>query len=331
MVTPAKSDRWSRVAFLVAGLAVVAAACGTGEATPSGDTASENTVAETVEPASDDTRTTATPTTSGSAPTTTAADAVAIAPPIWLSQFADYPRYLWHKRRLAIATTNGGDEAIEVTSIVLRADHFLPLAAERKSSTIPPGTRVDLQVDFGELVDCTTATPLRASVDIAFRIGEEATPTLYTAAIDPAPLDDIRDTECDRLAVTDAVDIGFGDNWELDGETIAAEIVLDRITGDEVVHVDSLRGTEIFVMQPDPPTDEVDVTLDPGEASVAIPVELRVLRCDPHAVGQSTRTFEFKIWVAVGDRDTQLIVLDPDERLRGGLAEILTLCLEASS
>lgn len=261
-----------------------------------------------------------------------AVDPVAEAtPPTWLTQFADYPRYLWHLRRLAIATTNSGDAPIEVTSIALRADHFTHLDAEEKSSVIPPGARVDLQVDFGELVDCTATEPLDASVEIALRIGEDPIARAYTVAIDPEPLDDMRQTECRQQAVTDAVAIGFDDHWELVGDTISAGIVVDRVDGDEPIRVDSLRGTEIFVMQPVRSTEDLAVTLHPGEPTTVIPVQLRVLRCDPHAVGQSTRTFEFKTWVAVGDGDAQLIVLDPGTRLREGLAEILSVCLESSS
>ncbi|MEZ5342059.1 MAG: hypothetical protein R2706_11605 [Acidimicrobiales bacterium] len=63
--------------------------------------------------------------------------------------FADYPRYLWHKRRLAIATTNNGDQPLTISRIVLRAEHFEPLDPEEKSTVIQPGTGTDVQVDFG--------------------------------------------------------------------------------------------------------------------------------------------------------------------------------------
>ena len=128
--------------------------------------------------------------------------------------FADYPRYLWHKRRLAIATTNAGTDPIEVRLVGLVADHFDVLAPEVKSALIPPGSRTDLQVDFGELIDCGGSTGLSAAVEIEVARPPGSPARHAVVPIDPAPLDAIRDEECAQLAVTDAVDIGFAEEWD---------------------------------------------------------------------------------------------------------------------
>ncbi|MGI8822816.1 MAG: hypothetical protein ACR2JP_05880 [Acidimicrobiia bacterium] len=262
------------------------------------------------------------------APTTTIVQPSA-EPPEWLDLFADYPRYLQHKRRLAIATTNNGATEIEVTLIGLAADHFARLEPEAKTATIGPGTRTDLQVDFGEVVDCDATGPLTALVEIELVVGPDPAPRRFVIPIDPAPLDVIRHTECSQQVVRDAVDIGFDQDWVVDGTVLAARLVLGRNTGDEVVTVSSVRGTEIIGLHPVPPSLDPVAVIEPGTPGLAVPVELEVIRCDPHAVGQSTKTYEFKLWVAVGDREAQLMTIDPDGRLKAALQELITRCIRA--
>lgn len=265
------------------------------------------------------------------APTGTSASTTTSAveePPEWLEMFADYPRYLHNKRRLAIATTNNGSTAIEVTAIGLRAEHFDPLHEEAKSTTITPGTRTDLQVDFGTVFDCAVATPLSAVVDIELLIPPDPAPQRFTVPIDPAPLDEMRDTECRIQAVTDAVGIGFAPQWTVAGSLLAIDIELDRNLGDERVTVETLRGTEIVTLRTVPRDTEPVAILDPGVPNLPIPVEFEVIRCDPHAVGQATKPYEFKLWVAVGDREAQLMALNPDTELKAALQELIAQCIE---
>ncbi len=295
---PAAAAPRSQLGCAVVGLVLVLAGCATGE----GGTSS------------------APPAPSTTAPVT-AAD-------LGVELFADYPRYLWHKRRLAIATTNTGIAPIEVTLVGLVADHFDVLDPEAKTAVIPPGSRTDLQVDFGELVGCDDASALGATVEIEVARPPGGPAQHAVVAIDPAPLDVIRDQECAQLAVTDAVDIGFSDDRTVDGDVLATELALDRMAGDEVVTATSLRGTELIALRQAPATTDPVTVLDPGVASARVPVEFEVTRCDPHAVGQSTRTYDFKLWVAVGDREPQLMILAPDPELKSRLQGLIARCVE---
>jgi len=249
-------------------------------------------------------------------------------PPDWLDLFADYPRYLQHKRRLAIATINNGDAPIEVIRIGLVAEHFDVLAPEEKSATIPVGSRTDLQVDFGAVFDCTVTTALSASVDIELVVPPDATVQHVTVSIDPAPLDVMRGTECRQQAVHDAVSIGFAPDWNVTATVLATEILLERSTGDESVTVEALRGTEIVTLRSVPHDREPVAVVEPGIPRLAIPVELEVIRCDPHAVGQATKPYEVKLWVAVGDREAQFMTIGPDDRLKAALQELIAMCIE---
>ena len=109
---------------------------------------------------------------------------------------------------------------------------------------------------------------------------------------------------------------------------LATELAIDRRAGDEVVTASSLRGTELISLRQAPETTDPVAVLDPGEPSVRVPVEFQVIRCDPHAVGQSTRTYDFKVWVAVGDREAQLMILAPDPELKSRLQELITRCVD---
>ncbi len=213
----------------------------------------------------------------------------------------------------------------------LRADHFDVLDPEPKNSRLDPGTRIDFQVDFGELVSCDEPAPQTATAVIAYATETDPAPRQVEVPLDTAPLDEIRDRECGQRRVLDAVDIGFGGVTRTD-TSIAADVVLTRRSGDEPVTVHNLRGTEIFSMLP-PLAPEAEpagplAVLSPGETELRVPVTLEVLRCDPHAVGQSTRTYEFKLWISVGDTETQFMVLDPSPELRTELDTILGICLE---
>jgi hypothetical protein len=239
--------------------------------------------------------------------------------------FADYPRYLWHTRRLSIATTNLRSEPIEVTSIALRADHFEPLAAEAKTTTIPAGARVDVQVDFGELVDCEPVSPLTAHVAMDIGLGAGA-PDPFLIEIDPAPLDEIRDRECAQRRVDENVTVAFSDDRTVAGSTMATSIEIDRNRGTEPVRIDSVKGSVIIAMRPDLDTDPLAI-LDADSRHASIPLELFVTRCEPHAVSQSTLTFVLNAFITVGDApDPHKFALPIDPQLRAELQGMIDHC-----
>lgn len=297
-------------------LATVVTACGA---------ADSDQLTDTDRP-TDSTRSTATAELADTTDSTGTTDTTGTATqPSDIEFFADYPRYLWHTRRLSIATTNQRSEPIEVTSIALRADHFEPLAAEAKTTTVPAGARVDVQVDFGELIDCEPVSALTAHVAMDIGLGSGA-PVPFLIEIDPAPLDEIRDRECARRRVDENVTVGFSDDRAVAGSTMATSIEIDRNRGIEPVRIDSVQGSVIIALRPGQDTDPLAV-LDADSRHASIPLELIVTRCEPHAVSQSTLTFVLNAFITVGDAsEPHKFALPIDPQLRDELQGMIDHC-----
>lgn len=242
-----------------------------------------------------------------------------------LTVFADYPRYLWHARRLVIATTNEGDEPIEVTRIALRTGHFDWLPAESKSTVIAPGQRIDVQVDFGELVSCDDDPVGPTAVELSLASGDGPA-SRQIVDVDPAPLDAIRARECARRRVTDVVVVEFGADRSISGDRMRTSIEVDRRAGTNPIRVESLEGSVIIALRPlddDTPLAE----LDENGNHASIPVELFIARCEPHAVSQSTLTWVISAFVTVADAQPHKLALDLPDTMRVELQEMIATCI----
>jgi hypothetical protein len=253
------------------------------------------------------------------------------AAPTWLAVEADYPRYLHHVRRVNLETTNSGPADVVITRRVLRAAHFEEVApVEDRISTVWAGAQVDIQAEFGQVRSCEDVGPFEAWVEYDYASDRDTPPVRAVIPIDPAPLDEIRDRECARQAVLDAVDIRFEDP-RIDGSRVTAAIALSRLEGDDRIAVESLLGSVIFTMAPATPGEGSLAEVLPGAGGTTLPVAFEVARCDPHAVGQSTKTYELTLWVAVGDRPAQAVPFTAGPELRNALDSILDECLAGDS
>lgn len=272
------------------------------------------------------------PTATRGSATRTQPDRIGTLPPTpaTLSFFADYSRYLWHTRRLVIATTNHGTEPIEVSAIALRTGHFESLPAESKRSVIAPGARVDLQVDFGELVSCDHDPVRPANVEITFASGS-GPPTAAVATVDPEPLDAIRRRECAQRRVTEAADIGFGPAFEVVDSaahslTLETTVDIERRTATDEIRIDSLRGSVIIALAPTTDAEPVAV-ISTGTDQRSIPVQLFVARCEPHAVSQSTRTWVLSAFVSVAGAPTHQLTLAVPDEMHTALQSMIDECV----
>lgn len=246
-------------------------------------------------------------------------------PPTDIEFFADYSRYLWHRRRLVIATTNNSEVPIEISRIALRTGYFEPLAPEPKSTTIGPMARVDVQVDFGEISTCEHGPMGATDVEIGMGVGD-GEPATYLVPIDPAPFDEIRDRECARRAVTDAASIEFSTERSIDAGVMSTAIVIERLGGSSSVRIDSLKGSVIIALQ-SLIDDRPLAVLKTDAAIERLPVKLFVARCEPHAVGQSTLSYELVAFVALGGSDAIRLPIEVDDQLRADLQAMIRECI----
>ncbi|MGB0112555.1 MAG: hypothetical protein WBP59_05000 [Ilumatobacteraceae bacterium] len=247
---------------------------------------------------------------------------------------ADYSRYLWHTRRLVVQTTNHGDTPVEVTHVALRTGHFTPLDAEAKSTTIAPGARVDVQVDFGEVISCTDE-PV-GSTEVLVELGAPSLdrPTSFLAELDPRPLDDIRNRECARRQVTDAASIAFGPTTIVDTDdptapsptTMQTTLEIDRRAGTDPVVITSVQGSVIIALHA-PDSGEPVARLGADDQHVSTPVELFIARCEPHAVSQSTLTWVLSAFVSVDGATPHKLPIDIDAAMHAELQAMIDDCI----
>lgn len=83
----------------------------------------------------------------------------------------------------------------------------------------------------------------------------------------------------------------------------------------------------IFGLHPDPDLDVPYATMGPDDEEVEVPVAITADRCDPHAVADSKKTFQFRAWVALGDTDDVFLEIVPGPDGLATLDRILDDCV----
>jgi len=234
--------------------------------------------------------------------------------PSWLEMEVRYsPRHSLGKRRLDVLTTNNGPSEIAVTEIALQADQFELLPPEPKTSRIKAGTTVAIKTDFGELTSCTTGGNAAVAVTLIVDAGE---PQSHLVQVDPEPLDGIRQVECSERMVREAVEVSFGDGWDVEGRTLSTELMITPGRKDIAITLEAVGGMILFALEASDST-EVPLALEAGSEAVAIPVEITLVRCDVHAISQAPDGYAFRAWFGIGDSEPFAIsVLAGDSLLR---------------
>ena len=259
-------------------------------------------------------------------PATSSAPASTVLPrldlPTGLTVFVEYPRYLHAARRLEVGFDNASETSLTVSELALRSPLFEPAAPEEPETVVAPGRRRDLQIGLGGAVCPAPAGP--SLVEVTATVDGDEQHGLVE--IDPAPLDRISAQECGSAFVLENVALGFAQGHTVvDGE-VATTIDVDRLEGDEPVTVDAIRGSVLIELRPT--TDSTPLaTLPTGETALSIPVRLRVIRCDAHAVTESKKTFIMAIWVAVGEREPQRVLIELEGELRAALQGLIEDCV----
>lgn len=272
----------------------------------------------------------------------------------------EFPRYLHEARQLEAIVDNQSEVELTVVSVRLDSPLFEPARAHEVSQIVRAGRRTDFKMDVGVAVCPAVVAPSR--VEVGFRL-DGGEPELATVEIDDAPLRRISDTECGEALVHDAVDIGFAQHSEVDGDVVHATITLHRRTGDQPVTVTEVRGSVLYELRPgrshprgpvdrDPastsptsgdqrePTTERSViesvptapaalvVLEPGADTAELAVELEVVRCEPHAVADAKKPFDFKAWIALGDDEPRYVRVPAPPGLQDALLRQLAACVD---
>lgn len=246
--------------------------------------------------------------------------------PAGVEVFVEFPRYLHLQRRLEVAFDNQSDQEILVEAVGVRSPLFEPVALEEPSSDVEVGRRRDLQVGLGVAVCPPPDGPTQ--VEVVAQIGAVRRHGVVEVPVEP--LARISATECGRKLVLEHVEVGYADEHTVRDGVLETGLTLRRLQGDEPIAVTNVRGSVLIELAAQTASTPVAV-MAPDADTLDVPVRLRVIRCDPHAVIESKKTFQLATWIAVGDREAQHLVVSPEGELRAALQTLIDDCLRAES
>ena len=246
-------------------------------------------------------------------------------PPMEIVAALGYPRDLLDRGRVNLEIRRDDDVAFVIYDKQLVADHFDPAPVEERRTVVPSGRVLAVQTLFGEATDCDSTEPLTAVLRVTFTVGDD--PVHHTTALpltDTSVLEQIRFQQCTVANVLANNDITL-ENPVVDGETMTVDLVVRRLSGDDPLAFDSIKGTVLFGAASAIAPGAPDRVLDPAESSTVIPLTLDVNRCDSHAVAETTRKFGIDLYVSVDGAESQRIDV-PIESIRGDLEAMLERC-----
>jgi hypothetical protein len=244
--------------------------------------------------------------------------------PAGIDVFVEFPRYLQLQRRLEVAFDNQGDEEITVDAVALRSPLFAPVDLDEQGTRIESGRRRDLQIDLGPAV--CPAPGATADIEVVAEIDGTVQHGLLEVPVEP--LQQISDAECGQALVLQQVEIGLAAASSDAGGVIQTALTLRRLDGDQPVELSSLRGSVLIELTAATPAVPI-ATLPSGQDAVDVPVLMRVIRCDPHAVIESKKTFQLSVWLAVGDDEPQRLFITPEGELLDALQTLIDDCLQS--
>lgn len=266
--------------------------------------------------------------------TSTAAGSASAPPgqlvlPDGLTVGVEFPRYLQVERRLEAIIDNQSDVDVTVIDVALRSPLFEPLDPDVHNYTVAAHLRQDLQLGVGESI----CPPMDGPSMIEMKVEIDGVRQQGLVDIDPAPIDGINTTECNQQFVRDNVDIELGPDFEVADGVVTTAITMTRRNGDEVIALTAARGTVLFLLEPVEPVEPVEplAVAEGGERTVAAPIVLRVVRCEPHAVAESKRSLQFSVWVTIGESPEYFVTIVPGDDLVVVLGALIQECVAANN
>ena len=215
------------------------------------------------------------------------------APPPGLAATVEQSRDNENRGLLQLVVRNDGDEPVRVRRVELRSDGWERVPPSTYDQEVGPGTRTAFPAGYGA-VDCgarAAGSEVLVGLQDGGRVREVRLPV---PASDPV-LPRLHERACALEAVRAAVDVEITGDWRRSGDEVTGELRLTRRAGDEPVRVTDVQSSIILLLQ----APGLPLALE-GDAS-ATAVVVRAVRCDPHALIESKRTFTFPVFVALGD------------------------------
>lgn len=226
-----------------------------------------------------------------------------------------------------VLTTNESGHALLITDHALVADDFAGVPAPARLVNVPDGRAIAIQVPYGVADDCTSDTPVTATLSFTWTTPADTTVHSADVPLDGTDiLDRIRAEQCAGQALAAEADLSFDDVSIVDG-TVHADLVITRTGGaSEFTFAGPIGTVLVDVRNAD---DDAPVSLAASSASATIPLIFVVNRCDPHALAEVTKRFGLDLPVSVDGAAPQPVPI-PLTPLVDDLETIVQECFDAN-
>lgn len=242
--------------------------------------------------------------------------APAEAPP-GLTAAVEQSRDNENRRLLQLVVTNEGDDVVQVRQARLASKAYAQVPPAVFDQQVRPGSRTAFPVPYGD-VRCGDE-PAGASVVLGLADGGSVREVRVPVPDEASVLPRLHQRDCALAALAEAVDVALTGPWEREGDAVTGRLRLTRRSGDRTVRVTDAQSSIILLLQP----SRLPLELAPGAGTAEAPVVVRAVRCDPHALIESKRTFTFPVFVALGDAEPLSLSVTADERGRAAMDEAL--------
>lgn len=220
---------------------------------------------------------------------------------------------------------NDSTTELTMTTRQLIVDHFDTEPAEPRTSKIPNGRPVNLQVPYGVTNDCDQTQTVAAWLAFSYTESDGAAETAATVPLTGTELlDTIRSEQCTQRAFDAAVTASFAEPT-MDGDAFRVDLTFTP-TASSDVKVEVQRAFGTILVGVDTPDLPITVTRD----AATIAVDFSVIRCDPHAMAEVTKRFGLELRVSIDDAPHQLIDIDVTP-LDSALTDIVEHCRQQAT
>ena len=207
-----------------------------------------------------------------------------------------------NRHLLQVAVTNQGGQPVQLVRLQLRSPRFVPVAPTVREDVLAPGDRLVLPVTYGA-ADCRGRGP--AEVVVGHRVDGVLREHDVPVPADDPLLPRLHERECRLAELARSASLSFAPGWTRRGDSAAGTLVLTRLRGSTPMAVTAVDGSVIFTLQP---TGPLPAVLD---EQVRLPVAATPSRCDPHALAESRRTYDFTLALRFGDGPPLTVAVRP--------------------
>lgn len=226
-----------------------------------------------------------------------------------------------------VLTHNGSGRQLLITNHELRADFFATQPAPLKVVSVPAGRDIAIQVPYGVANDCTDDELVTATLAFTYTTSTDGAPLQGSMPLlGTEILDRLRAEQCAGQDLHAQADATF-DNISISDGHVYVDLVFERTAGTSDFTFGHAIGTVLVSVRKVNGDD--NVSLEPSDQSLTVPLEFTVNRCDPHAQAEVTKRFSLDLEVSV-DGDVAVPVSIPVTEITYDLEEIVQECVDSS-